>query len=365
MQAFRHSKKTVSHLLIRANILKDQFAFVFTSEPNAPLPTNTLPTFPTIQKITIAVEGFAKLQSSTKPHKATDPDSVPAHILKEAAEELVPVPTLLFQSSLDKGTVPDDWKRVKVVPVCKKGDRSTSLKYRPISLTSICSKLMAHIVHSNIMKHLHSHNILTDNQHGFQRRSCEIQLIITIGDLANTLNNKEQFDVILLDFAKAFEKVPNRRLLQKVEKCGVRGNILKWITSFLQNRTQQMVLEGQSSAPTSVLSGVPQGTVLGLLLFIININDLSSNVKSTARIFADNTIVYRKVQTETDADILQGDLDDLQKWASTWLMEFNVDKCQLLRVTNKRKTIHRNYTLNEKQLLAVDSAKYLGDNDLY
>ena len=121
-----------------------------------------------------------------------------------------------------------------------------------------------------------------------------------------------------------------------------------------------MVLEDKISAPTSVLSGVPQGTAFGPLLFLIYINDLPSNVKSTARLFADDTIVYRKVQTETDANILQVDLDDLQKWTSTWLVEFNVDKCQLLRVTNKRKSIHRNYTLNGKQLPVVDSVKYLG-----
>ena len=138
--------------------------------------------------------------------------------------------------------------------------------------------------------------------------------------------------------------MPHRRLLQKVKKCGVHGNILEWITFFLKNRTQQVVLEGQTSVPTSDLSGVPQGTVLGPLLFLIYINDLPFNVKSTTRLFADNTIVFQKVQIETDADILKGDLDDLQKWASTWLMEFNVDKFQLLRVANKRKPILHNYT---------------------
>ena len=166
----------------RANILNDQFASVFTSEPNVPLPFNTLPTFSTMPKITNGVEDVATLLRSTQPHKGTGPDSVPARILKEATEELAPVLALLFQLSLDMGMVPDDWNRDNVVPLFKKGDRSTSLNYRPISWTSISSKLMEHIIHSNIMKHLHSHNILTDNQHGFlKRRSCESQLIITIG----------------------------------------------------------------------------------------------------------------------------------------------------------------------------------------
>ena len=222
----------------RANILNDQFASIFTSELNSPLPTNTLPTFSTMPKITIGVKSVAKLLWSTKLHKATGPDFVPVRILKEVAKELAPVLALLFQSSLDKGTVHDDWKRVNVVPVFKKGDRSTPLNYRSISLITICSKLMEHIIHSNIMKHLHFHNILTDNQHGFRKWwSFESQLIIAIGDLANALNNKEQVDVILLDFAKAFDKVPQRRLLQKVEKCGVRGNILKWILPPKQNST--------------------------------------------------------------------------------------------------------------------------------
>ena len=189
--------KTVTHLMIVMHV--QTFSTIsllrlheWSERATANQHSSNMPTMP---KITIGIEGTMLLRS-TKPHKATGPDSVSARIPKEAAEELAPVLTLIFQLSLDKGTVPDDGKKANVVPVFKKGDRSTPLNYRSISLTSICSKLMEHIIHSNIMKHLHSHNILAENQNRFRkRRYCESQLNITIGDLANALNNKEQVDV--------------------------------------------------------------------------------------------------------------------------------------------------------------------------
>ena len=146
----------------------------------------------------------------------------------------------------------------------KKGDRSTAANYRPISLTSVCSKILEHIIHSQIMRHLDIHQILSDQQHGFRKkRSCESQLILTVQDLAAALEENEQMDVILLDFSKAFDKVSYQRLAIKLDHYGIRGNLLQWIKSFLANRTQQVLVEGHTSSPAPVTSGVPQGTVLG------------------------------------------------------------------------------------------------------
>ena len=182
---------------------------------------------------------------------------------KELAEELTPVFTLFYQASLDQGTIPDDCKTANVVPIFKKWDRNRPENYRPVSLTSIASKTLEHIVCSSIHKHLEADDILTDAQHGFRkRRSCETQLILTVQDLAKTADGKGQTDVVLLDFTKAFDKVPHQRLLHKLEFYGVRSSLHRWISSFLADRSQQVLLDGVTSTSAAVQSGVPQGSVL-------------------------------------------------------------------------------------------------------
>ena len=162
----------------------------------------------------------------------------------------------------------------------KKGDRKNPSNYRPVSLTSICSKIMEHIVYSNIMSHLEAFNILSPTQFGFRKdHSAELQLLQTVYDLATSLNNSSQCDVILLDFSKAFDRVSHRHLMLKLEHYGIRNSILKWISAFLSSRTQQVVCGGCYSGPAEVLSGVPQGTVLGPLLFLmISTISLISNI---------------------------------------------------------------------------------------
>ena len=220
---------------------------------------------------------------------------------------------------------------------------------------------MEHIVHSHIISHLDSHGLLTDSQHGFRkRRSTETQLILSVQDLAQSLDIGEQVDCILLDFSKAFDKVPHNRLLMKLHHYGIRGHTHDWISSFLVGRTQRVVLDGQSSSATTVSLGVPQGTVLGPLLFLIFINDLPSSVSSTTRLFADDCLMYRRIKTPEDQAILQRDLNKLQQWEDRWLMQFNPDKCEVLRVTNRKSPVLADYIIHGQVLNTVDSAKYLG-----
>ena len=167
-------------------------------------------------------------------------------------------------------------------------------------------------------------------------------------------------DLVILDFSKAFDRVPHRRLLGKLNHYGIRGQTHEWIKSFLSGRTQQVIVDGATSEKAPVVSGVPQGTVLGTLLFLLFINDLPDWVTSRTRLFADDCIVYRKIQTPQDCNQLQRDLDSLAQWESTWGMSFHPDKCNVLRVTNKRTPINSTYKLKGQELEELSTSKYLG-----
>ena len=265
----------------------------------------------------------------------TGPDAVSGHVLKQAAAEVTPMLTHLFQQSLSTGEVPKQWKLAYVTPIFKAGKRSNPTNYRPISLTSIVCKAMEHILTSEIMKYLEAHNILAPCQFGFRSaHSCESQLLTVTDDLSKALNNKLQVDVGILDLSKAFDKVPHRRLLSKIESYGITGKVLNWLESFLSNRSQQVIVNGSFSSPCDVISGVPQGSVLGPTLFLLYINDITEGINSQMKLFADDCLIYRVIHNTEDHQALQRDLTTLSKWADKWQMAFNISKCKIMQVSN-------------------------------
>ena len=348
----------------KADIIHTQFDSVFSN----PIPKiinffrkeDRLPTF---DRIYVRRSGLLKLLLNINVHKAKGPDNIPGRLLKICAHELVDVYQILFQASLDQGIVPPDWKGANVVPLFKKGDKSKAENYRPISLTSISCKILEHVVHSNIMGHLDRFNILDDAQHGFRkRRSCVTQLISTLNDFADCLKTQKQIDAIVLDFSKAFDKVDHEGLLLKLDHLGIRNSMLSWIRSFLIGRTQKVLVDGKTSTPKPVASGVPQGTVLGPLFFLIYINDISEGLSegTKLKLLADDSLLYRVIRSDKDVETLQKDLETLQAWESKWKMEFHPGKCQHLRITNKIKPIDSQYRIHGITIEKTESAKYLG-----
>ena len=182
---------------------------------------------------------FAKLN----PYKACGPDNLPARVLKEISQSASAWLVFIFQLSFDLGVVPSDLSKALVTAVFKRENKSVPSNYRPISLTSICSKVMEHIVLSHMAKHLSSNNILINEQHGFRQQfSCETKQISALHDWAKSINSRSQTDVMLLDFSKAFDPVLHQRLLLKLDYYGIRGNMLKWIKAFLSNRSPSVYI---------------------------------------------------------------------------------------------------------------------------
>ena len=349
--------------MVKAEILNDQFSSVFTP-PSGFQHQVDRSKHPTVSSINVDTNGVEKLLLKLSPKKASGPDGMHPFFLKNAASELAPALACIYNASLKQGAVPAEWKLANVAPIYKqKGSRSEAANYRPISLTSIVCKTLEHIIHSHVITHLDKQGLLTDFQHGFRkRRSCESQLAVTIHDLAQGLEKRGQVDVILLDFSKAFDKVNHAKLLHKDDFYGVRGDTLKWIKDWLSGRTQQVVVQNSTSKPAAVTSGVPQGSVLGPLLFLIYINDLPDHVSSsTPRMFADDCAFSRKIDSPADTALLQDDLNKLQEWERKWDMEFNASKCKLLRITRRTsQAVLTNYTIHGEALESVAKEKYLG-----
>ena len=320
--------KLIQDPVKKANLLNEQFGSVFSNQ--SPRVSHNFPKhnkLPDMNNITVTRAGVLKLLININPNKATGPDGIPGRLLKLCANELVEVFQLLFQASLDQGSVPNDWKRADITPLYKKGDKMQAENYRPVSLTSIACKLLEHIVHSNIMDHFDKFNVLDDSQHGFRKkRSCETQLINTVKDFSECLNSHGQIDAILLDFSKAFDKVDHEGLILKLENLGIRGSLLNWIRSFLIGREQRVLVDGKESDSKPVLSGVPQGTVLGPLFFLIYINDISKELSpgTTVRLFADDSLLFRTINNTEDTKILQKDLNTLQNWEKKWKWDFTL-----------------------------------------
>ena len=357
----KNGKGVAQSDLEKAEEFNGQFTDVFSKNEHTQVPLLDR-SAPFMNDIAVSKDGVIKLLKGLNPSKALGPDELHPRVLKELATELGPVFAHLFQQSIDTGEIPKEWSLANICPLFKKSDRSLACNYRPVSLTCVPCKLLEHIVCSNIMAHLDEYKLLSDRQHAFRKgHSCETQLTTVINDWAKILDNRGQVDTFILDFEKAFDTPPHELLKIKLFRYGIGGKTLKWIDSFLCFRQQRVVVNGVKSDWAPVLSGVPQGTVLGPLLFSLYINDISSDIESEIRLFADDCVCYREIKDEEDTMKLQRDIDRLGSWARKWGMRFQPVKCNMMQLTRKRiKKIHASYTLEGTNLENVESIKYLG-----
>ena len=316
--------------------------------------------------------------------------------------------------SLTTGEVPTDWKKAQITAIFKKGDRKKAHNYRPVSLTSITCKVLESILRDQVMEHLTKNDLLSNQQFGFIKgRSAVLQLLKVLDEWSQTLDQGESIDCIYMDFQKAFDTVPHRRLITKLKGYNIHENTLNWIKNFLTDRKQQVKIGSATSEWSEVLSGIPQGSVIGPLLFIVYINDMPENIANPTFMFADDTKLYskrtnaakqtarlrqdklrayrcamktksigkhqeyrktRKIWKEavreakrqelTEHNELQHDMNLLLQWSDNWLLKFNAEKCKLLHVGKKEDSP---YSMDGTTLETVHEEKDVGvvmENDL-
>jgi Reverse transcriptase (RNA-dependent DNA polymerase)/Endonuclease-reverse transcriptase len=345
-----------------AELLNRFFSGIFTREDVTnipdPEPTNCRQE---LSGVNITVRAVKDKIKRLRVDGAAGPDRIGPLLLKRLVEEIAWPLTRVMRASLREGSVPEDWRTANVAPIFKKGSKSDAGNYRPVSLTSVSSRLMESIIKDQIVSHLDRNRLIRSTQHGFMRgRSCATNLLAFLDKMTATLDSGEAADVIYLDFAKAFDTVPHERLKKKLRAHGISGQLLKWIAAWLSNRKQRVVLNGKESSWEEVLSGVPQGSVLGPLLFIIFINDLDLSVSELELLlkFADDTKVARVIKDDTDRQGLQLALDRLIDWSERWGMIFNVKKCIVMHIG--RNNPQSDYVMKNTTLGTTKEEKDLG-----
>ena len=342
-----------------ATALNNFFSSVFTKSGCTPLPNATISTTNSIPELIITEKEVLEQLSKLKTNKSPGPDHFYPVILKQVKHVITKPLTIIFNKSLHTGTVPQDWKIADVTPIFKKGSRDNPSKYRPISLTSIICKILESIIRDKLTTYLEKYKLIKSTQHGFTKnRSCLTNLLEFYHKLFNAHDKSKALDIIFLDFQKAFDKVPHDKLMIKVRALGINGNIGNWIENWLSDRKQRVVINGESSPWSLVTSGVPQGSVLGPILFIIYINDLDIGINNIISKFADDTKIGNAIITEEDRAILQNDLHKISEWSTKWQMPFNVNKCQMLQIGSLNKKYC--YSMMGQNIKTTPTVKDLG-----
>ena len=305
---------------------------------------------------------------STNPSKAAGPDGIHGMILKNCACSLAKPLTMLFNQVYVTGCIPVEWKLALIVPVHKKGDKASVENYRPISLTCLIMKVFEKCIKSSL--YTECERFLDPRQHGFLNgKSCTTQMVPFIDNLAVVLNNKSRVDIIYFDFAKAFDTVSHDLILRKLKYLyKIDGFMLNLIKSYLKGRQQQVVVGGSKSSTLPVYSGVPQGSILGPLLFVLFINDMFSCISngSSIALYADDTKIWRKIKCFNDHFVLQNDIEKLLRWSLENKMRFHPSKCKALTVTLQRNVLdnlpfnHYHYMLGESFIEYEESQRDLG-----
>ena len=374
-QLFQEDGSITTHSKEMADILQNTFMKSF-SDPKSS--KKKIPNLKTVNftdildSIHLEIKDIVDAIDEMNINSACADNTLPSLVLKKCKLELAKPLLLLWNESFSIGKIPKMYKHQVITPIFKKGSKAIPSNYRPVSLTPHEIKIFERVLRKKILHHMDSQNLITCRQHGFRKgRSCLTQLMAHFDNILRNAMSSEETDSIYLDFAKAFDKVDHEILLKKLKMYGITGRVYNWIADFLSNRTQEVVINGFSSFIAMVISGVPQGTVLGPILFLIFLNDMEQCIEqSTVGFFADDTRLSKSIAIADDSKLLQNDLDQVIKWSEENNMSLHVDKFIYMNFHTARSRpltelpfqnqYFEYFTSNSQSLLPDNSVKDLG-----
>ena len=305
-----------------AEVLNEYFSSVFTKEDISSVPVTKFEGDKSEQlgQLFVTPEMIAKKIKKMKDNKSPGVDGIPPKLLNEIVEQI--------STPLAK-----EWKEASITSLFKKGSRNKPENDRPVSLTSVVCKLLETLIRDHMVEFLVKHKLINTSEHRFLKaRSCLTNLLSFLEEITKWVDDRSPVNVVYLDYQKAFNKVPHQRLLLKLKAHGIGNDIINWIEKWLTHRRQRVIVDGEISNWKSVVSRVPQGSVLGPILFLIYINDLEDDISSKVLKFADDTKVFRKVTNDTDKKNLQDDLGKLVRWSENWQKLLNFGKCKCIHI---------------------------------
>jgi hypothetical protein len=298
-----------------------------------------------------------------KINKSPGIDGIHPRVLKELDEVIVDPITIIYSRSLEASELPSQWKEAEITPIYKKDERYLPKNYRPVSLTSIICKMLEKLIVEDLIKHIKDNQLNCKEQHGFTpKKSTVTNLLETLNVIYEAQMHGIPVDILFLDYQKAFDTVPHQRLLKQVESFGIIDKALNWIQSFLSNRRQRVRVNNSISTWKPVISGIPQGSILGPILFTIFVNDIPAMLKSIIAMYADDTKIFTSLVADNPNTNLVDDLQMLQDWSDKFQMKFHPDKCHVMHIgnTNPKQQYTMNTDNGQHILDEVTSEKDLG-----
>ena len=317
-----------------------------------------------MEHIIFTNENIQKCIENLDISKANGPDNISNHLLKITNASITPYLKILFDKIMFCGEFPKSWKLAIVTPIFKDGDPCNPNNYRPISMLNSLSKVFEKLVYEQLNAFLTSNGLITQHQSGFREGDGTINRLVNFVHVCKVrMSEGLCTPTIFLDISKAFDRVYHKGLIHKLKQVGITGNLLNMLTSYISKRKQKVALEGELSDVLELFAGVPQGSVLGPLLFLIFINDILDNIKSFGTLFADDTSIFTFSNFNSNNEVfqLQSDLIKIENWASTWKVDFNASKTEMIIFRNPNfRPININLYFLGKKIPLVAQHKHLG-----